>query len=482
MKRVFHNNKSMEEILLGSGVLMSLSKKGEGIASYIRKTPRSKELQQTFQQVMPGGATANIKFFEPYPIIMEKGKGSRLYDVDGNEYIDYLLSYGALMLGHGHDRLKKALAEQMKQSGTHLFGAPHHLEVELGKKIQQIYPSMELLRYTNSGTEATLLAVRTAYAYTGKNKIAKFEGHYHGGYDQVLLSVNPPVHKAGSPNQPNPVVESLGVDPYHKKHTIILPFNDLDATADILRKEKDEIAAVIIEPIQGGFIPATQSFMDGLRKVTAELGILLIFDEVKTCFRSGLGGAQQYYGMTPDLTTLGKVIGGGFPIGVTGGKREIMEISAPSAKSDVFDSSQSNRSGAKDVLFHSGTYNGHPMILAAGLETIAILEEKIDHVNEMSNRLKNGITNIFDRHGIAIKAMGIGSIFNIVITDQEEVLNYRDLQHANYALRREIDFHLLTEGIYTKPLNRYSLSVAHGEDEVNQTLEAYEKVLSQVIR
>ncbi|WP_431801518.1 aspartate aminotransferase family protein [Halobacillus andaensis] len=450
------------------------------IKKYVEKTPGSKEFLSQTNEVMPGGVTANIKSFDPHPVIMKKGKGAYLYDVDGNEYIDYLLSYGALMHGHGHPEINKAIHTQIEEDGTSLFGTPHALEVKMGKKIQALYPSMELLRYTNSGTEATLLATRMAYAYTGKNKIAKFEGHYHGGFDQVLLSVNPPIDEAGLPHEPNAVIESRGIDSYHEEHTVILPFNDLEAAARILSKRRDEIAAVVLEPVQGGFIPAEQSFIDGLRKVTEELDILLIFDEVKTGFRLGLGGAQAFYKIKPDITTLGKVVGGGFPVGMVGGKKEVMMVSSPKASSDVFDSSQSFKSSAKDVLFHSGTYNGHPTILTAGLATINHLEKELHNVFAVTNQLKEGINKLFAERGVAMQTIGLGSIFNIVITEQDKILNYRQLQQSNFRIRKEIDFRLLCEGIYTKPLNRYSLSTVHGEKEINRTLDAYDRVLTQL--
>ena len=450
-------------------------------ADFQKKTPLSKTFMEEAKRVMPGGVTANIKSFAPYPIVMKSGKGAYLTDIDGNQYIDYLLSYGALMLGHGHPAIMQAIQQQLANDGTSLFGTPHRLEVEMARKIQQYYPSMELIRYTNSGTEATLLAIRMAYAYTGKYKIAKFEGHYHGGYNQVLLSVNPPLEEAGPVSEPNAVVESKGVEPYQADHTVVLPFNNLDACAEILRKRQHEIAAVMLEPSQAGFIPAQSEFMQGLRKVTEELGILLIFDEVKTGFRIGIGGAQSFYGVKPDITALGKVIGGGFPIGIIGGKKEIMMVSAPQASSDVFDSSTSKKSSAKDVLFHSGTYNGHPTILSAGLAVISVLEQEMDRVMAMTEHLKEGIRKLFAQRGIAMQTVGLGTIFSVVITDLDNVRDYRDLQQSNFELRKQIDFHLLAEGIYTKPLNRYSMSTAHGEKEISLTLEAFDKVLSQKI-
>ncbi|WP_079529467.1 aspartate aminotransferase family protein [Halobacillus hunanensis] len=454
--------------------------KNEALAEFLSKTSNSKEFSANAKQVMPGGVTANIKAFDPYPIIMDQGAGAYLYDIDGNKYVDYLLSYGALMLGHGHPAVTHAIQSQMEDSGTFLFGTPHRLEIEMGHKIMQHYPSMEKIRYTNSGTEATLLAIRMAHAYTGKHKIAKFEGHYHGGYDQVLLSVNPSIDNAGPAAEPSSVIESKGIDPYHQEHTIVLPFNNIDAAAEILRKKKDDIAAVIMEPIQSGFIPADQSFMEGLRKITEDLGILLIFDEVKTGFRIGLGGAQAAYEIIPDLTTLGKVIGGGFPVGIVGGKQDVLMTSAPTSNSDVFDSSQSNASQARDVLFHSGTYNGHPTILAAGIATINVLEQEIDHVLATTRQLKKGISELFEKKGISMQTIGLGSIFNVVITDKEKIRNHRDFQQANFSMRKQLDFLLLNEGIYTKPLNRYSLSTVHGEKEVQRTLAAYEQALSKL--
>ncbi|MCF6092380.1 aspartate aminotransferase family protein [Microaerobacter geothermalis] len=450
----------------------------------IRKTPGSKRFFEEAQQVMPGGVTANIKYFDPYPIIMGEANGSRLRDIDGNPYIDYLLCYGALMLGHGHFRITNAVLKQMMNKGTTIFGTPHELEVEMAKKLIHLYRGIEQVRYTNSGTEATLLAVRLACAYTGKDKIAKFEGHYHGGYEQVLVSVNPPLDLAGEEEEPQSIPESAGVTDYHLQHTISLPFNQLEATEKILRKNADELAAVIIEPVQGGFIPAKKEFLAGLRKITDELNIVLIFDEVKTGFRVALGGAQEHYQIKPDLTTLGKVLGGGFPIGVVGGKKEIMEISSPQGKRDALDISSANVKPSKsDVLFHSGTYNGHPSILAAGLATIEVLEEtdSYQQIILATERLKNGINDVFNAYRVPGKTIGLGSIFNVVITDHP-VQNYRDMVKSQIGLRKELDYELLNLGIYTKPLNRYSVSLSHTEKEIQYTIDAYDMALKRMKR
>jgi glutamate-1-semialdehyde 2,1-aminomutase len=444
------------------------------------QTRQSAELFERARKVIPGGVTANIKYIHPHPIMMEKAKGSKLYDVDKNEYIDYLLCYGALILGHGHPHVYEAAINQMKEAGTTIFGTPHHLETVMAEKLVALYPGIEMVRYTNSGLEATLLAIRMAMAYTGKGKLAKFEGHYHGGYDQVLLSVNPESDKAGDADLPNTVPESMGTPDYYVQNTIILPFNDLKATERILRENQHDVSAVIMEPVQGGFIPAEQDFMTGLRAITEELGILLIFDEVKTGFRISLGGAQEHYGIKPDLTALGKVLGGGFPVGAIGGKREIMEISAPDGGRDILTAGAENQNKS-NPLFHSGTYNGHPTVLTAGLATIEVLEKEgtMDALFHNTRLLRDQLEDLYKRQGIPMQTIGLGSIFNIVLAEGE-IKNYRDMGRADVALRKELDYELLKLGIYSKPLNRYSMSVSHTEEDLARTVEAHAKAISIV--
>ncbi|WP_416151311.1 aspartate aminotransferase family protein [Salipaludibacillus sp. HK11] len=423
---------------------------------------------------LPGGVTANIKYFEPYPLVMDKGEGARLRDVDGNWYVDYLMGFGSLALGHGNKQVIQAINDQFLKNGTLLFGTPHQLEIEFAKKIQQIYPSMEKMRYTNSGTEATQLAIRLAQVFTGKKRIAKFEGHYHGGYKEMLYSINPPLTESGDEETPNPVPESAGVE-VDGSEPIILPFNHLNGVEKLLQKHYKELAAVVIEPIQAGFIEAEQEFMDKLRELTERYHVLLIYDEVKTGFRSALGGAQSIYQVTPDITTLGKVIGAGFPIGLVGGRREILEVSSPKRGTDVFEAGSQGNGSAKDVLFHSGTYNGHPTILAAGLATIVELERSFEQILLYTNELRSGIEKIGRKAGLPLKTYGVGSIFNVVCNQETNLRHYRDLQKTNTKLRKQLDFELMKQGIYTKPLNRYSISSAHGKAELLITLNAYEK-------
>ena len=444
---------------------------------YATKNPSSKKAFDNACSDIPGGITANVKFFAPFPLFMKEGHGAWLTDLDDHKYVDYVLSYGPLILGHERKEVLDSIQDYFTKHGTMLYGTPHELEDIFAKKIKKHFPSIEMLRYTNSGTEATLLCIRTAFAYTGKYKLAKFEGHYHGGYNEVLVSVNPDVSKAGDPTHPTPLPESKGISDRMLDDTIVLPFNDLEACTEILTKHQDEVAAIIMEPLFGGTIPATKEFMTGIRALTKKLGILMIMDEVKTGFRITLGGAQQYYDVKPDLTALGKVIGAGFPVGIVGGRKDIMSMAAPQG-SDILDNS--NTRSAADILYHSGTYNGHPMILNAGLTTISILEHEFDGLLKRTERLKNGIRDIYAAHGIHILTPGLGSMFNIAVTELSDIKTYRDLQKSDFALRKKLDYALLLEGIYNKPCNRYNMCTAHTDEVIDFTLEAYEKAFKRI--
>lgn len=450
----------------------------ELMQEYAQKNPSSRKAYEKACKDIPGGITANVKFFAPFPLFMKEGHDAWLTDLDGHKYVDYVLSYGPLILGHERKEVLDSIQDYFTKHGTMLYGTPHELEFSFAEKIKEFYPSIEMLRYTNSGTEATLLCIRTAYAFTGKYKIAKFEGHYHGGYNEVLVSVNPDVKKAGDIHHPSGVPESAGLPPRQLDDTIVLPFNDLDSCREILTAHQDEIAAVIMEPVFGGTIPATKEFMLGIRKLTKELGILMIMDEVKTGFRVTLGGAQEYYGVKPDLTALGKVIGAGFPVGIVGGRADIMAMAAPQG-SDILDNSNTKASAA-EILYHSGTYNGHPMILNAGLATIQVLEKEFDGMIQRTETLKKGIQEIFSRHGIKVLTPGLGSMFNIVVTDLNEIQTYRDLQQSDFNLRKKIDYALLLEGIYNKPCNRYNMSVADNDEVIAFTLDAFEKAFNRI--
>lgn len=445
---------------------------------YAIRNPKSRNAYEEACAIIPGGITANVKFFPPFPLFMKRGAGAYVTDLDDHNYIDYVLSYGPLIHGHGCSEIEESAKVYISEHGTVLYGAPHEGELQFAKMINSYFPSIESMRFTNSGTEATLLSIRIARAYTGKRKIAKFEGHYHGGYDEVLISLHPDIEKAGDIRQPVSLPASAGIFKDQLENTVVLPFNDLEACTDILTKKQNEISCVIMEPLLAGTIPAMMEFMKGIRKITEDLGILLIFDEVKTGFCISMNGAQGYYGVKPDLTTLGKIIGAGFPIGVLGGRREIMEMAAPGGA--YLPGIGAKHTAREENLYHSGTNNGHPFILQMGMTAVKLLEEKYDAMITQTNRLKSGIAAIYASHGIRVKTPGIGAMFNICITDQEELLTHRDLRKCDMNLRRRVDYALLIEGIYNKPCKRYNMSTAHTAEVIDITLEAYERAFKWI--
>lgn len=448
------------------------------LREYEVNNPKSKQMWEKSNQILPGGVSANVKFFSPFPLYMKAGEGAYLIDLDNHKYIDYSLSYGPMILGHGRKEIDDTIKMYLDNHGTVLYGPPHEGEYALARLIQKHFSSIEMLRYTNSGTEATLLAIRMAKAFTGRKKIAKFEGHYHGGHNDVLVSVNPKVSNAGDANRPISLPASKGITDEQLENTLVLPFNDLDACKTIIGDEKKDLSCVILEPLQGGTIPATQEFIEGLKEITEKNGIILIFDEVKTGFRVGLGGAQGVYGIKPDITTLGKIIGGGFPIGVVGGRRDIIEQANPNMISFFSNDKTINRS--TQILFHSGTYNGHPLIMAVGVKTIEILEKEINDVFNNTQLLKDGIKEQFENKGLNVLTPGIGAMFNICITELEEIRSYRDMKKCDMSLRRRIDYMLMKEGIYNKPCTRYHISTAHDKEIVCETIKKYKKVFNNL--
>ncbi len=446
---------------------------------FLEKTSGSKQWFERAKRSIPGGVTANIKYFDPYPIFMAGGSGARLFDADGNTYIDYNLCYGALILGHGHPAVKKAIEEQWRQMGTTVTGTPHPFEVEMAEKLISLYPGIEQVRFTNSGLEATMFALRLAAAWTGKKKIAKFAGHYHGGYDQVLISIRQEKDQNGFPLV---TADSRGLPEYYRENTIVLPFNDWDRTEELITRHRDELAAVIMEPVQGGFVPPEQEFLVRLREITRLYHIPLIFDEVKTGFRLGISGAQGRYGVIPDLTALGKVLGGGFPIGAVGGRKEIMEICSPVNRSDLLTFGGAN-ANSEDVLFHSGTYNGHPSVLAAGMATIGVLEQEgvYEAIEASTLSLRRGMEEILFRYQLPGRTMGDGTIFNLVLAQPDqsrEKAQQRNL--PDFDLRRKLDLFLLEKGIYLKPMNRFSLSIAHDHEVIQETLFLFEEGVKNI--
>ena len=439
------------------------------IEDFRSRTRRSAELFRRAISVTPGGVMAGIKFFEPYPIFIQKAEGSHVWDVDGNESVDYLMSYGALILGHGHPVVRSSIQSALDKYGTTVTGTPSEAESEYGQMLLDLYHKDGLLRFTNSGLEATLLSVRLARAFTGKRKIAKFEGHYHGAVDRLLFSYAPDAASAGVAKAPLPVADSADVNESILSEALTLPFNDWAATERLLSDHVNELACVIMEPFEEGVIAAEPAFMTNLRSLTKDLGVPLIFDEVKTGFRVRLGGATEFYGVTPDLACLGKIIGGGLPIGAVAGDRGLMEQLDP-------------RSERSRRVFHSGTFNGNPLSLSAGKATIEEISRpgKLRDLGSVTERLKAAISSALHARQIPHFMAGEGAMFNIYITDKQ-VRNYRDARASDLRLRRFLDIGQITNGIYLKPENRYCLSTAHTDDDVSLTREKFDLALDVVV-
>jgi glutamate-1-semialdehyde 2,1-aminomutase len=405
--------------------------------------------------LLPGGVSSPVRAFRAVggsPLFVERGEGAYLVDVDGNRYVDYVLSWGPLILGHAHPRVVEALAEAARKGTS--FGAPSPLELELARLIRDAMPSLDLVRFVSSGTEATMSALRLARAFTGRTKVVKFAGCYHGHADLLLVQAGSGVATLGLPDSP-------GVTPGAVGDTLTAPFNDL-AAVEALFDAGDEIAAVILEPVVGnmGLVPPQPGFLEGLRELTAARGALLVFDEVMTGFRVHPGGAQALYGVTPDLTTLGKVIGGGLPVGAYGGRREIMELVAPAGP-----------------VYQAGTLSGNPLAMTAGIETLRALAEPgvWDDLERAGARLEAGLSALGDGTQFA----RVGTMFGLFFADAP-VTSWDTAKLAD--TQRFAAFHaaMLERGVYLAPSQFEAgfLSTAHGEAEIDGTIEAARAALA----
>jgi glutamate-1-semialdehyde 2,1-aminomutase len=440
------------------------------IGEYKQKTKKSAERFQTASKHLPGGVTGNVKFYPPYPVYLKNAKGSHVWDLDGNEYIDYMLCFGPLILGHGHPKVLKAVSSQLKKDGTQILGAPHELEAIMAERLKRIFPFADSVRFTNSGLEATLHALRVARGAKKKARFAKFEGAYHGCYDEALVSLTPAPELAGPESAPNTVSGSFGTSRSAIQNVQILPYNDIENTERILRAHKDDLAAVIMEPVQRGFVVPDIEFLKLVRETTRELGIVLIFDEVMSGFRmEKLGGACTAYGIDPDMICLGKIIGGGFPCGAFMGKRELMDMVNPATKPK------------EERVFHGGTFNGHPTVLAAGMATLDVLEESrtYPYLNRVSDRLRNGFNDLFGRMGYEAEAIGPGSTFNIVFT-KGRISDYRDVTKCDAKIRQKLDFGLMARGLHFHPDKPFYTCTEHSDKDVDKTLNAAEEVLKKM--
>jgi len=426
------------------------------MSSYVSKTPNSRILYERAKSVLPAGVSYGIRYFEPYPFYTARAKGSRLYDVDGNEYVDFWLGHTALILGHGHSTVTNAVSEQL-QKGTH-YGTCHELEIKLAEQVVKMVPNAKMIRFTNSGTEANMYAARLARTYAGKDKIAKFEGGWHGGYDALQVSVRYPFN----------IPESAGLTAGATQDTITLPYNNLEGVRERLRSE--EVACIVIEPVlgAGGGVPAEKGFLQGLREYCDEKNTLLIFDEVITGFRLAPGGAQQYYGVKADIAVLGKILGGGFPIGAFCGPSEIMER---------LDSVAHQR---PDYSFHGGTFAANPITMTAGLATLKLLEDGklIDDLNRTGAQVRKELLDIFEAHKLDAQITGAGSIFNTHFTKER----VKDAIVAFAADRKRLVSYalaLIANGIFLLPTHNGVLSTEHSESDIEKLFAETEKYARQ---
>lgn len=425
-----------------------------------RVTTRSEELFSQAQEMLSGGVDSPVRAFRAVgsqPIFIERGEGAYVYDVDGNRYLDYVLSWGPLIAGHAHPQVVRTIAETAAKGAS--FGAPSPLELDLARRVMGFYPSMELVRFVNSGTEATMSAVRLARAFTNRSYIIKFEGCYHGHADMFLVTAGSGVATLGLPDSP-------GVPAATANTTLVTPFNDLTAVQILFHHYPKEIAAVIVEPVAGnmGVVPPAAGFLEGLRQVTQAHGALLIFDEVMTGFRVHPGGAQSRYNIRPDLTTLGKVIGGGVPVGAFGGRRDMMEMIAPSGP-----------------VYQAGTFSGNPLAMAAGIATLDLLEDPQvwEGLQQCASQLSEGVNDIVRKNGVKAVFQSVGTMFTLFFTAQP-VSNWRTAKTASREQYAAFFRAMLAQGVCFTPSQFEAgfLSIVHGQQEIEKTLAAVERALS----
>lgn len=433
-------------------------------ARYAEARPNSKRLFERACKFLPGGDTRTATFFRPYPGFMDRGEGAYMFDVDGHRLLDFQNNYTSLIHGHGHEETVAAVKDQVVK-GT-AYTAPFNKQVELARLLVERFPSMDLVRFTNSGTEANMHALRIARAYTGKAKIVKTEGGYHGTTDVFEASVDPNIKKAGSLDEIKVLPESRGVSANALKDVLVVPFNDIDRTGRLLEEHHAEIACMIIEPIMGsaGQITPTLEYLKFLREITERYNIVLIFDEVVTA-RLALGGAQEYYGVIPDLTSLGKIIGGGTPVGAFGGKKEIMQMYDPREKQ----------------MYHSGTFNGNALTMAAGFASMQAYDQKmVDHVNRLGSSFKQGMLDIYSELGLNMQVSGCGSIYNILFTDKK-VSNYRDVVGSHEVLNKLLTMSLLNKNVFNAERGMFCMSTPMTEEDIAFGLEKVKESMKEML-
>ncbi|MFD2201543.1 glutamate-1-semialdehyde 2,1-aminomutase [Shivajiella indica] len=425
---------------------------------------RSKSLFEKAKNFIPGGVNSPVRAFRAVggdPIFIKKADGAFIYDEDDNEFIELINSWGPMILGHNHPMIKEAVIKAM-ENGTS-FGAPTAREIEIAELITNMVPSVEKIRMVNSGTEATMSAIRVARGFTGKDKFIKMEGHYHGHGDSFLISAGSGAITMGAPDSP-------GVTKGTAKDTLLAPYNDLQAIENLVAANKNEIAAIILEPVPGnmGLVLPKERYLEGLRKICDREGIVLIFDEVMTGFRLAKGGAQELFGVTPDMTTLGKIIGGGLPVGAYGGKKEIMEHVSPAGP-----------------VYQAGTLSGNPIAMAAGLTMLQYLNshpETYLELNQIGSKLITGISNSLSKLGLKYTINHIGSMYSLFFTDKE-VFDFTSAKNSDTSLFGKYFQAMLKRGIYLAPSQFESLflSIALTDDLIAKIIQANEESLKEIL-
>ncbi len=434
------------------------------IERYERANLRSRDLHQRAARVLPGGNTRTTVTFDPFPVAMDHGQGARVWDVDGNERLDFIQNYTALIVGHAHPAVLEAIAQRAAR-GT-AFAATNQEEVLLAEELCRRVPSVERIRFLNSGTEATMFAMRAARAFTGRPAMARIEGGYHGTHDLAEVSAHPAIADAGPADAPRAVADSPGTPRWAVENTVVLPFNNADAAEAILRREAPRLAGVIVEPVlgAGGMLPPRPGFLERLRAVTSELGILLVFDEVIS-LRVAPGGAQERFGVTPDLTTMGKIIGGGLPVSAFGGRADVMALF---------------EGGRPGGLSQGGTYNGNPLGMAAGLAGLGVLTpDEYARLEGLGENLREGLQATFDRHDVAAQVTGIASLFGVHMVSHP-VVDYRSARGGDEHALRAFFLGMLNEGILLAPRGGGAISVPMGDAEIETFLAAADRVVAGI--
>lgn len=433
------------------------------VRRYRERTAASRDRYEEAREVMPGGGTRNAVYHAPYPTYLTEGEGARVIDEDGNGYVDFLNNYTTLVHGHAHPDIVERAVERTRRGNA--LGGPHREQVEWAHHLCERVPAIETIRFTNSGTEATMNAIRAARAYTGNDLVAKFEGVYHGTHDDVQVSVGPPTHLAGPAGDPESVPESAGLPASTTEDVITLPFNDADAVVEKLTRHREELAGVIVAPLMGSkVIPGTAEFIGRLDAWTTEADVPLIFDEVIS-LRVAHGGAHADYGIEPDLVTFGKIIGGGFAVGAFGGREDVMEGFDPR--------------GGPDIV-HSGTFNANPVTAAAGLEALkGLTPGEVERINDLATDIVERSREVFGEHGIAARITHYGSLFNVYLTDGP-VEDYRDAHASHHDLEERLYFELLDEGIRMAPKLMGCTSTPMDGAEVDEFVEGLDAALGRL--